>query len=274
MTREFVSLLGSGREGFFVHRAMLDLMETLDAAVFVGQCMYWDAWVRSNDESRNGWWFKTYDEWFRETRLSKYKVKTLTTKCESYGWLESRVKLARGAPTVYYRFSIEQFLRWAKAGKSNISLSAKGEKSTIIERQKLHGHNNDTQNNTIDTRGPKPVRITPDENNCPLTEKMRTWCRTRNAHVDVDAFYERFITSCRARGYAYVNPQAAFEDWFLREHGRPVEIRTNGSPPPQYVAPTIDEPVEPMTDDLKKELDEIIKSTRHIQTQRNDDSKT
>jgi hypothetical protein len=46
------------------------------------------------------------------------------------------------------------------------------------------------------------------------------WARTRYPRLDVLAFTETFVLSCRAKGYLYSDPSAAWRRWLIEPKGR------------------------------------------------------
>jgi hypothetical protein len=47
-----------------------------------------------------------------------------------------------------------------------------------------------------------------------------SWAKARHPHLDVLAFTEQFVLSCRAKGYRYVDPSAGWRRWLLEPKGR------------------------------------------------------
>jgi hypothetical protein len=46
------------------------------------------------------------------------------------------------------------------------------------------------------------------------------WAATRHPRLDVLAFTEAFVLSCRAKGYRYADPSAAWRRWLIEPRGR------------------------------------------------------
>lgn len=86
-------------------RIYCKFMGSLEGGVFLSQVIYFS----DKGGRRDGWFYKTYDEWKEELELSEYKVRKLSRQLEDLGVLETKVKKANGAPTVHYRFDTEKF---------------------------------------------------------------------------------------------------------------------------------------------------------------------
>ena len=88
-----------------VPRVFCKFMGSLEGGVFLSQLIYWS----DKGSRKDGWFYKTYEEWEDETMLSKYKVRSLSQKLEEMGILHTTVKRANGVPTVHYRLESEKF---------------------------------------------------------------------------------------------------------------------------------------------------------------------
>lgn len=96
----------SGKENIIgVPRAYCGFMRSLEGGVFLSQLIYYS----DKGGNRDGWFYKTYDEWESETFLSEYKVRKYARQLEDMGVLETKVMRAEGSPTVHYRFYPEKF---------------------------------------------------------------------------------------------------------------------------------------------------------------------
>lgn len=74
------------------------------AAAVLNQVLYW------MDRSTNGdgWFYKSYADWKTETGLSEYQMRRVVGILRQFG-LQTKVKMANGAPTVHYRIDFEIF---------------------------------------------------------------------------------------------------------------------------------------------------------------------
>ena len=46
------------------------------------------------------------------------------------------------------------------------------------------------------------------------------WARSRHPNLDILAFTETFVLSCRAKGYRYADPSAAWRRWLIEPKGK------------------------------------------------------
>lgn len=72
-------------------------------ALLLNQIVYWSD--RSN--CTDGFFYKSYAEWERETSLSQYQVTRAVNKLKKLGVLETKLKKANGAPTVHYKLNFD-----------------------------------------------------------------------------------------------------------------------------------------------------------------------
>lgn len=87
-----------------IPRFYLSLLDgDINAALLLNQIVYWSD--RSN--RTDGFFYKTYDEWERETSLTQYQVARAVKKLKKIGILETKIKRANGAPTVHYKLNFE-----------------------------------------------------------------------------------------------------------------------------------------------------------------------
>lgn len=74
----------------------------IEEAVFVQQLYYWS----DKSNSQDGWIYKSKKEWEEETALTRYQLDRIRKKLKKEGIIETKLKKANGAPTLYYRLNI------------------------------------------------------------------------------------------------------------------------------------------------------------------------
>lgn len=62
------------------HRVFVELTHSVKAAVMLSQAVYWQKRAKQKD----GWWYKTAEEWEEETGLSRHEQDTARKQCEKY----------------------------------------------------------------------------------------------------------------------------------------------------------------------------------------------
>jgi len=87
------------------HRIYCKFMDGLEGGVFLSQIIYYS----DKGKRRDGWFYKTYEEWEDELQLSAYKIKKFADQLVAMGILETTIMKANGAPTVHYRFDFQKF---------------------------------------------------------------------------------------------------------------------------------------------------------------------
>jgi hypothetical protein len=79
-------------------------------AIVCAQCAYWSGVAHSI--RGDGWFWKSYEEWYTETGLSEYQVRRAVKKLKALGFLDTALKKVSGAPTVHYHFWVVEFGEW------------------------------------------------------------------------------------------------------------------------------------------------------------------
>lgn len=85
-----------------------DYMGDNDGAIVLNQLIFW------SDKSKDpdSWIYKTYAEWYEETRLSKYIIYSRTELLKELGIVETRQEAHpyRNATQKFYRFNMDKFI--------------------------------------------------------------------------------------------------------------------------------------------------------------------
>lgn len=99
----------SGQENTIgVPRAYVRLMNSLEGGVFLSQLIFWS----DKGGREDGWFYKTYQEWWDDINLSEYEVRKWAKVLTRQGVLETKVMRANGSPTVHYRLDMTKFSEW------------------------------------------------------------------------------------------------------------------------------------------------------------------
>jgi len=78
----------------------------VESALFLSQLIYWC----DKGKNKEGWIYKTYQDWKEDICLTEYAVRKARKKLEKMGILETKIKKANGNPTVHYRLKSNEFL--------------------------------------------------------------------------------------------------------------------------------------------------------------------
>ena len=100
-------------KGVFVTQDQLKLTGSLNTATFLAQCLYWQQtdYVNNREDrpERNGWFYKSRDEWKAETWLSRYQQEKARLQLRSMGLLEeNHVRLNTGI-RIWFRFNLSLY---------------------------------------------------------------------------------------------------------------------------------------------------------------------
>ena len=83
------------------HRSLVPVSGSIAGAVWLGQLIYWSD---GRGKDKNGWIYKTQEEWERETCLSAFEQRSVRKVLKNNGVLEEEL---RGIPArIYYRLNL------------------------------------------------------------------------------------------------------------------------------------------------------------------------
>ncbi len=86
----------------------IKITEDYPSAALLNQMIYWSD--RTN--RKDGYFYKSYSEWFDELHLTEYQVRRATKKLKSFGFVETALKKANGAPTLHYKVDTKEISEW------------------------------------------------------------------------------------------------------------------------------------------------------------------
>jgi hypothetical protein len=65
--------------------------------------IYWSG------KGKDGWFYKTYSDWEKETSLSEHKVRTISNKFKKIGILQTEIHKVNGNPALHYKINETNF---------------------------------------------------------------------------------------------------------------------------------------------------------------------
>ena len=86
----------------------LEITEDYPSAALLNQMIYWSDRTKRKD----GYFYKSYQEWHEELYLSEYQVRRATNKLKALGLVETSLKKANGAPTLHYKVDTKEVSEW------------------------------------------------------------------------------------------------------------------------------------------------------------------
>lgn len=97
----------SGQENIVVvPKLFVKLTGDLTTAILLNQIVFYS----DKSKRKDGFFYKTYKEWEEEICLTERQVRYSTKKLISYGYVETALKKANGAPTVHYKLDFDKLL--------------------------------------------------------------------------------------------------------------------------------------------------------------------
>lgn len=126
----------------------LEITDDYPSAALLNQMIYWSD--RTN--RKDGYFYKTYNEWFEELRLSEYQVRRATKKLKSLGFVDTALKKANGAPTLHYKVDTKEVSEWIlkKLKNGNLTNSSIESEETQESLTEITTENT-TKTNTLNT---------------------------------------------------------------------------------------------------------------------------
>ena len=86
-------------------KALVEFVGELDGGTLLSQMIYYS----DKGKRRDGFFYKTYEEWHSEIFMSEYRIRKWVKVFKDAEWLETKIKKANGNPTVHYRFNFDTF---------------------------------------------------------------------------------------------------------------------------------------------------------------------
>lgn len=97
----------SGQENIVVvPKLFVKLTGDLTTAILLNQIVFYS----DKSKRKDGFFYKTYKEWEEEICLTERQVRYSTKKLVAYGYVETALKKANGAPTVHYKLDFDKLL--------------------------------------------------------------------------------------------------------------------------------------------------------------------
>ena len=86
----------------------IKITEDYPSAALLNQMIYWSDRTSRTD----GYFYKSYNEWYEELHLTEYQVRRATKKLKSFGFVDTALKKANGAPTLHYKVDTKEVSEW------------------------------------------------------------------------------------------------------------------------------------------------------------------
>lgn len=114
----FIEDITENRNKIVIPEVLLHILGNLEASILLSKLIYW----ADKGGSQDGYIFKSFSEWHKETLLSEFLIKKATKQLVRLEILETVKRIARGAPTWHYRLNkevlIDMFLKYIRIDSS------------------------------------------------------------------------------------------------------------------------------------------------------------
>jgi hypothetical protein len=139
----------------------VDVTGTVNAGLMLSQAYYWAEVVLRTMPERKGWFYKTREEWFAETRLSRREQETARKILRTTTFWEERI---RGVPAkLYFRINLQKLtsaiLKLAQNEPTSFKSPAVGTKGTAKPVRQVASKL--VQNEPTITKTTKDIQKTP-----------------------------------------------------------------------------------------------------------------
>lgn len=84
------------------------ITEDYPSAALLNQMIYWS----DRTSRKDGYFYKSYNGWYEELHLTEYQVRRATKKLKSFGFVDTALKKANGAPTLHYKVDTKEVSEW------------------------------------------------------------------------------------------------------------------------------------------------------------------
>ena len=190
------------------HRCYVDVCKgSVSAALFLSQAVFWNFRATLPD----GWFWKTSEEWQKETGLSRRRQDSAREKLKSLGVLED--ELRGSPPQVHYKVNMGVLMMLIGDSESvqdceNVQIElAKNAKSNCAKTPNPYNVSENTTKTTAETTGQKPEKLDSEvsEKATPYFPAFRTRWRAATGvgcpkGAKEDEFAAAYIEACTAYG--------------------------------------------------------------------------
>lgn len=136
----------------------LKITEDYPSAALLNQMIYWS----DRTSRKDGYFYKSYNDWFEELHLTEYQVRRATKKLKSFGFVDTALKKANGAPTLHYKVDTKEVSEWIlkKLQNGNLRNSRMDSEETQESLTEITTENTtEITNNNILSGNPTASRI-------------------------------------------------------------------------------------------------------------------
>lgn len=94
-----------GKDTIVIRLLYKDMLGKLESAMVLSECEFWTGKGRNKE----GWFYRTHDEWHDRTRLTRYKIDGAMVHINNVmpGVIEKKIMRVGGTPKAHYRVNFE-----------------------------------------------------------------------------------------------------------------------------------------------------------------------
>lgn len=106
MMAEYIRRVGGQANTLTTQRVYIELTGSIEAALFLGQCIYWSSRTTRPD----GYFYKTAAEWYDELGLTRRKLEGARDCLIELGILKTELHRQNNAPTTHYKIDFDALI--------------------------------------------------------------------------------------------------------------------------------------------------------------------
>lgn len=227
------------------HRIFAELTGSVSAGLMLSQAVYWSGTNKAGERrtaNADGWFYKSQQEWFEETMLTRKEQETARKHLRDLGSGDIWVEEMKGMPRrLFYRLDLDKLqlliLDMQAAQKGHASMSERdmqaAQKGHAINEQRLRRDYTETTTTFFDNRAPrlskkkKGVRFSFDFSFEALsglfTEHEHAWLVANCPRIETEAASRAFLAYHNEKQTGFRSARAvlaAWRGWMARAEGR------------------------------------------------------
>lgn len=160
----------------------LKITEDYPSAALLNQMIYWS----DRTSRKDGYFYKSYNEWFEELHLTEYQVRRATKKLKGLGFVDTALKKANGAPTLHYKVDTKEVSEWILKKLKNGNL------------RNLRMDSEETQESLTEITTENTTQTTTTNSATDVTqERFNEWWHLYNKKIDKKKAYSLFKSTLK-----------------------------------------------------------------------------
>jgi hypothetical protein len=103
LNKEIIALFSGQTKTITTPKLYIELTQSYTQANVLNQCIYWS----NKSKLNNGWFYKTYNEWFEEIHINERTLRRIFKKLEKKGFILTKIKKVKGVNTLHIFMNVD-----------------------------------------------------------------------------------------------------------------------------------------------------------------------